>query len=112
MENPFRVQPREIARIYFRKAAEAPAGIVPVVGGPIRRWWLNQKILRAYIDCGGYSRRRVISRPSCRADENGGNKRRPPHPPVPCAAQRPDLDSETARAKPPKQVLQALPPRQ
>ena len=47
---------RDIARIDPGKAAVAPAGIIAVIGNPVRRWRLNQKIFRSYIDLCGYAR--------------------------------------------------------
>jgi hypothetical protein len=56
-----RAQALDIARIDLSQTAVTSAGIVSVIGNPIRCGRLNQKILGAYIDGRGYSRRCVTT---------------------------------------------------
>ncbi len=69
-------QSGKIRRIDFREAAETSSrAIVSVVGDPISRRRLNQKVFEADIDCCGYARGSGIASKSCPACENNGNER-------------------------------------
>src|SRR5258708_1415231 len=108
MKDPLRTQSGQVARIDFRKSAEAASRIVSVVGDPIGGGRLNQKILGADVgmddDGCGHACGSGIARKRCPASENDGDECG-----LPDAKAVPQIRNVNL-TQPPTEASQALPP--
>src|SRR5258708_36583931 len=78
MKDPCRTELREVILVDLRKTRVSAAGVVAVVREPVSRQRLSQQVVCMYIDCGGYSRRRIIP-PGQQTAEEDDDMERTPH---------------------------------